>query len=357
MRARLAIFFLFALLAAPVAQAQSWPSRPVTVVVPFAAGVTGDIVARGLVEHLSAVLGQPFVVDNRSGAGGNIGGAVVAKAAPDGYTLLLSTTGPASSNKLTYKNMPYDPQRDLAPIVLMGKAPVIIVARNTLPANTLKEFVDYAKANPGKTTAGYPGNGTQGHIAGELLQQRAGMSFVQAQYRGSPAIITDILGEHIDIGMDFMAPYVPLIQEKKLRGLAIASAKRWPLLPDVPTVAELRLSGIRGGGVVCAPRAHRHSAGDYRQAERGRKRLSQDESGRGAVREAWHPAGRWHAAGAESLHRSRAREMGSDHQGSKDRVLAASRHCERSEAIQSFRALDCFVAVLLAMTTNYNGDP
>jgi tripartite-type tricarboxylate transporter receptor subunit TctC len=184
------------------------------------------------------------VVDNRSGAGGNIGGAAVAKAAPDGYTLLLSTTGPASSNKLTYKNMPYDPQRDLAPIVLMGKAPVIIVAKNSLPAKTLKEFVDYAKTNPGKITAGYPGNGTQGHITGELLQQRAGMSFVQTQYRGSPAIITDILGEHIDIGMDSMAPYVPLIQEKKLRGLAIAGAKRWPLLPDVPTVAESGFPGF-----------------------------------------------------------------------------------------------------------------
>ena len=195
-----------------------------TVIVPFAAGVTGDIVARGLVEHLSAALGQPFVVDNRSGAGGNVGGAAAAKATPDGYTLLLATTGPASINKLTYKNMPYDPQRDLAPIALIGKSPVIIMAKNSLPATTLKEFVEYAKANPGKTTAGYPGNGTSGHITGELLQQRAGISFAQTQYRGSPAIISDILGEHIDIGMDLMAPYVPLIQEKKLRGLAIAGA-------------------------------------------------------------------------------------------------------------------------------------
>jgi tripartite-type tricarboxylate transporter receptor subunit TctC len=244
MRARIANLFASALLVAGSAQAQTWPARPVTVVVPFAAGVTGDIVARGLVEHLASALGQPFVVDNRSGAGGNIGGAAVAKAAPDGYTLLLSTTGPASSNKLIYKNMPYDPQRDFAPIVLMGKAPVIIVARNDLPAKTLKEFVAYAKQNPGKITAGYPGNGTQGHITGELLQQRGGMTFVQTQYRGSPAIISDILGEHIDIGMDSMAPYVSLIQEKKLRGLAIAGAARWPLLPDVPTVAESGFPGF-----------------------------------------------------------------------------------------------------------------
>src|SRR3954468_21994453 len=244
MRARIAALVTIGLLAASGAQAQSWPSRPVTVVVPFAAGVTGDIVARGLVEHLNSAFGQPFVVDNRSGAGGNVGGAAVAKASPDGYTLLLATTGPASSNKLIYKSMPYDPQRDLAPIVLLGKAPVIIVARNTLPAKDLKEFVEYAKANPGKVTAGYPGNGTQGHITGELLQSRAGMSFAQAQYRGSPAIITDLLGEHIDIGMDSMAPYVPLIQEKKLRGLAIAGATRWPVLPDVPTVGESGFPGF-----------------------------------------------------------------------------------------------------------------
>ena len=228
----------------PLAQAQTWPSRSVTVVVPFAAGVTGDIVARGLVEHLSSTLGQPFVVDNRAGAGGNIGGNVVAKAVPDGYTLLLATTGPAANNKLTYKNMPYDPQRDLTPIVLMGKSPVIITAKNSLLAKDLKDFVDYAKANPGKVTAGYPGNGTFGHITGELLQQRAGMQFVQTHYRGSPAIINDILGEHIDIGIDSMAPYVQLIQEKKLRGLAIAGAQRWPSLPDVPTVAESGFPGF-----------------------------------------------------------------------------------------------------------------
>ena len=207
MRARhallVAIGFCAWLLAPFNAHAQTWPARPVTVVVPFAAGVTGDIVARGLVEHLSSALGQPFIVDNRAGAGGNVGGAAVAKAAPDGYMLLLATTGPAANNKLMYKNMPYDPQRDFAPIVLMGKSPVIITAKNSLPAKTLKELVDYAKANPGKITAGYPGNGTFGHVTGELLQQSAGMTFVQAQYRGSPAIITDLLGEHIDIGMDF----------------------------------------------------------------------------------------------------------------------------------------------------------
>jgi tripartite-type tricarboxylate transporter receptor subunit TctC len=235
---------MLSLLGARDARAQTWPSRAVTVIVPFSAGTTGDLVARGLVDYLTTALGQPFVVDNRSGAGGNVGGAAVAKATPDGYTLLLATTGPAANNKLLYKNMPYDPQRDFAPIVLMGKSPVIITAKNSLPAKTLKELVDYAKANPDKVTAGYPGNGTFGHITGELLQQRAGMKFVQVQYRGSPAIIGDLLGEHIDIAMDSMAPYVANVQSKTLRALAIAGASRWPLLPDVPTVAESGFPGF-----------------------------------------------------------------------------------------------------------------
>jgi tripartite-type tricarboxylate transporter receptor subunit TctC len=224
--------------------ADSYPTRTVTMVMPFTAGTTGDLVARGLAQELTKVLGKPFVVDNKSGAGGNIGGDAVAKAAPDGYTLLAATTGPAANNKLMYKNMPYDPQRDFAPIVLMGKSPVIVTARNELPAKTLKELVTYAKANPGKISAGYPGNGTFGHITGELLQQRAGMTFVQVQYRGSPAIIGDLLGGNLDIGMDSMAPYVELIHDKKLRGLAIAGASRWKLLPDVPTVAESGFPGF-----------------------------------------------------------------------------------------------------------------
>jgi tripartite-type tricarboxylate transporter receptor subunit TctC len=229
------------------AQAQTsaaWPTRPVTIIVPFTAGATSDLVARALAAHLSTELGQPFVVDNRGGAGGNIGSAAVVRATPDGYTLLLATTGPAANNKLLYKDMPYDPQRDLAPIALIGKSPVLVTAGMNVPAKNIKELVDYAKANPGKVTAGYPGNGTLGHIAGELLQQRAGVKFVQVQYRGSPPIIDDLLGGTIDIAMDSMAPYVPFVQQNKLRGLGIASTSRWPQLPDVPTIAESGFAGF-----------------------------------------------------------------------------------------------------------------
>lgn len=234
-----------ALLTTSPAMAQSaWPTRPVTLVVPFTAGTTSDVIARGLVEHLTGALGQSFVIDNRGGAGGNIGAAAVAKAAPDGYTLLFATTGPAATNKMMYKDMPFDPQRDFVPVALVGKSAIIVVARPDAPFSNLKELVEYAKANPGKLTAGFPGNGTLGHITGELLQGTTGIKFGHTQYRGSPPIITDLIGKHIDIGMDSMAAYVTNVQEGKIKALAIAGGKRWSKLPNVPTASESGLPGF-----------------------------------------------------------------------------------------------------------------
>jgi tripartite-type tricarboxylate transporter receptor subunit TctC len=224
--------------------AQEWPARPVTMVVPFTSGTTSDVVARALMDHLSKAIGQPIVIDNRGGAGGNIGAGMVAKAKPDGYTILLATTGPAATNKLMYKTMTFDPQRDFADIVLVGKAPVIIVARPNGPANSLQGLIGYAKANPDKVTAGFPGNGTLGHITGKLLQERSGIKFGETQYRGSTPIITDLLGGHIDIAMDSMAAYVPQVQDGKLRALAVASSRRFAGLPDVPTASEAGLPGF-----------------------------------------------------------------------------------------------------------------
>lgn len=224
--------------------AQEWPVRPVTMVVPFTSGTTSDVVARALMDHLSKAIGQPIVIDNRGGAGGNIGAGMVAKAKPDGYTILLATTGPAATNKLMYKTMSFDPQRDFADIVLVGKAPVIIVARPNGPANSLQGLIGYAKANPDKVTAGFPGNGTLGHITGKLLQERSGIKFAETQYRGSTPIITDLLGGHIDIAMDSMAAYVPQVQDGKLRALAIASSRRFAGLPDVPAASEAGLPGF-----------------------------------------------------------------------------------------------------------------
>jgi tripartite-type tricarboxylate transporter receptor subunit TctC len=239
-----AVFAAALVLSAVAAPAQTWPTRPLTMVVPFTAGTTSDVLGRALGEHLGKALGQSIVVENRAGAGGNIGAGAVAKAQPDGYTILLATTGQAATNKLMYADMTFDPQRDFAPIVLIGKSPVIVVAGLPAPAKSLQEAVDYAKANPDKLTVGFPGNGTLGHITGVLLQQRAGIKVAQAQYRGTPQIISDLLGGHIDLAMDSMAAYVPNIQEGKLRALAIAGARRWPALPDVPTVAESGLPGF-----------------------------------------------------------------------------------------------------------------
>jgi tripartite-type tricarboxylate transporter receptor subunit TctC len=228
----------------PQAHAQTWPTRDVKFVVPFTSGTTSDILARAVAEHIAGAIGKPVVVDNQGGAGGNLGAGSVAKAEPDGYTILFATTGPAATNKLMYKNLTFDPQKDFEPIVLIGKSPIIIAASPNVPAKTLKELTAYLKANPGKLNAGYPGNGTLGHITGELFQQRAQVKMGGIQYRGSAAIINDLLGGHIDVAMDSMAPYVSNVQEVKLRALAIAGSSRWPNLPDVPTVAESGLPGF-----------------------------------------------------------------------------------------------------------------
>lgn len=228
------------------AHAQTWPSRPVTMVVPFTAGTTSDVIARSLAQELHQKLGQPFIIENKGGAGGNIGATNVARANADGYTILFATTGQAATNQLMYKKMDYSPQRDFASVVLVAKAPVIITAKPDAPFSTLKDFIAYAKANPGKTTGGFPGNGTLGHITGELLARSAGIDFAKTQYRGSAQILTDLIGNHIDVGMDSLAGYVPSVRENKIKALAIASSQRWSRLPDVPTVAE-SLPGFEAG--------------------------------------------------------------------------------------------------------------
>jgi tripartite-type tricarboxylate transporter receptor subunit TctC len=243
---------LLGLMVAPaVAQQPAWPKRAITLVVPFQAGGSADIIARATADHISAALGQPIVVDNRGGAGGNVAAASVAKAPPDGYTIFFGSTGPAATSVLMYKNLSFDPRRDFIPVVLVGKTPVIIVARAGAPVANLKELIAYAKANPGQLTAGFPGNGTLGHITGVLLSQQAGVDMKHVQYRGGGAIINDLLGGHIDIGIDALTPYVPQVQDGKLRGLAVAGAARSKQLPDLPTVAESGLTGFEASVWYC----------------------------------------------------------------------------------------------------------
>jgi len=213
-------------------------------IVPFPAGGNADVLARALAAEFSEKLGQQFLVDNRAGAGGNIGGAAVAKAAPDGYTLMFGTPGPIATNKLMYKNLPYDPEKDLTPVVLVAKSPLIVVAHPSFPAKDLKGLIDYAKANADKVNAGNPGNGTLGHITSELLQQNTGMKMVHVPYRGTPPLTTDLLGGQINVGFDFMTTYIPLVSDGKLRALAVTSAERAVQLPNVMTVQEAGFKGF-----------------------------------------------------------------------------------------------------------------
>jgi tripartite-type tricarboxylate transporter receptor subunit TctC len=236
---RLVIAAALCALAVPsVATAQSWPTRPVTLVVPFPAGGNTDVLARAVAAMLSDSLGKQFIVDNRGGAGGNIGATAVAKAQPDGYTLLFSTPGPIAQNRLMYKSMPFDPDKDFAPMVLIANSPLIVTAKAGAPYKTLAELIAYAKANPGKINAGVPGQGTLGHITSELLQSAAKVQFTNVPYRGTTPIITDLLGGQIDLGMDFMSSYVQLVNEGKIIALATTGRARSASLPNVPTVSE-----------------------------------------------------------------------------------------------------------------------
>jgi tripartite-type tricarboxylate transporter receptor subunit TctC len=232
------------LLAAPSgAWAQAWPSRPVTVIMPFAAGGGTDLLARALAADLSERLGQQFVVENRTGAGGNVGAGAVAKAAPDGYTILFGTPGPLANNKLMYKNLPFDPEQAFAPIALIAKSPLIVVAKLSLPVKDIKELAAYAKANPGKLNIGVPGNGTLGHITALLLQKELGITMTSVPYRGTALVVNDLLAEQVDLAADFMPSYVPLAREGKIRALAVTTTERSSDLPDVKTVQE---GGFKG---------------------------------------------------------------------------------------------------------------
>jgi tripartite-type tricarboxylate transporter receptor subunit TctC len=238
-----ALLTLFVGLFVGPARAENWPVRSVTMIVPFPAGGSADTLARAVAQELSDKLGKPFVIDNRAGAGGNIGAAAVAKAKPDGYTILFTTPAPIALNKLMYRNMPYDPQADFEPVVLIAKSPLIITAKAG-GFSSLKDMIAFAKENPGKMNVGHPGNGTLGHVTSELLQQMTGVKVTNIAYRGSSPLMTDLLGATIDVAIDFMPAYVPLILDRQLKPLAVTSAARSSLLPDVPTANEAGLSGF-----------------------------------------------------------------------------------------------------------------
>jgi len=233
-----------AVLAAPLpAAAQSWPSKPVHLVVPFPPGGSTDSVGRLLAAELSKDLGQTVIVENKGGANGNIGSDMVAKAAPDGYTLLLSGVGSNAINYAIYPTMPYG-NADFAHISLLAKGPNVLVANPEFPARTFAEFIKLAKANPGKYTHASSGNGSSGHLAMEMLKQAAGLDLVHVPYKGGAAAITDTIGGRVSVLFLNQDNLLPHVRAGKLRALAVASEARNPAYPDTPTVAESGYPGF-----------------------------------------------------------------------------------------------------------------
>jgi tripartite-type tricarboxylate transporter receptor subunit TctC len=216
----------------------TWPDRAVKIIVPYPPGGSTDVLARVLAERLNQMFNQPFVIENRPGAGGNIGIANVTGSAPDGYTIGAATIGHFAINQFLYKNMPYDPQKDMIPASLTWELPnVFVVASEHVPAKTVAEFVAWAKQK-GKLNFGSPGVGTSPHLSGVLFAKRSGLDAVHVPFRGAAQTIPAMLSGNIDFAIDNLASYIGQIQSGKMRALAVTSATRWPTLPEVPTMAE-----------------------------------------------------------------------------------------------------------------------
>ena len=221
----------------PQADAQDYPSRPVKIIVPFPAGGTADVMPRVIGEWLSWKWGQPVVVENRTGAAGNIGAEAVAKAEPDGYTLLSAPPPPLVINQNLYPKLGFDPS-EFVPIVIMGRVPNALVVNPKLPLNSIAEVIAYAKANPGKLTSATQGNGTTSHLTSELFQMMADVKFQHVPYRGSAPALTDLVAGSVDLMFDNLGVSLPLVKGGQLKLLGVATPKRMASLPDVPTIAE-----------------------------------------------------------------------------------------------------------------------
>jgi tripartite-type tricarboxylate transporter receptor subunit TctC len=239
---------VLALLGGPAAAQNAWPTKSVRIVVPFAPGGTTDLLARAISIELSKAFGQQFIVDNRAGAGGNIGADIVAKSAPDGYTLLMGTVGTQSINKWLYTKMPFDPQKDFTPITLVAGVPNVMVVNaekaKAQGINNVKDFIRVAKANPGKFNMASSGNGTSIHLAGELFKSMTGTYMTHIPFSGSGPALLSLSSGDMDVMFDNLPSSMQLIKAGRLKALAVTSAERSAALPDVPTVAEA--AGLKG---------------------------------------------------------------------------------------------------------------
>jgi len=242
------IFAAVALAAlAAVAQAQAWPSKPIKWVVPFAPGGTTDILARTVGEKLAVALGQPVIIENKPGAGGGVGAEFTAKSAPDGYTIMGGTISTHAINASLYKSLPYDPVKDFVAITLIARVPNMLVINPSVPAKDVKELIALLKANPGKYSFASSGNGTSQHLSGELFKSMSGTDMQHIPYKGSPPALQDVVGGQVAMTFDNITTALPLAKAGKLRALAVTTAKRSSVAPEVPTLAESGLPGFEVG--------------------------------------------------------------------------------------------------------------
>jgi tripartite-type tricarboxylate transporter receptor subunit TctC len=230
--------------ALPAGAASDYPSRPIHLIVPFPPGGGADILARTVTPRLEKSLGQPIVVENRPGAGGNVGAEYVARAAPDGYTLLYGTNGTHGINASLYRNLRFDPIKDFIPVSRMTTIAAMLIVNPNFPPTTVEELIRYAKANPGKVNFASAGNGTTSHLAGELFKTMAGIDIVHVPYRGGALAVTDLMGGQVQMMIDVMPNALPLARDGRARGIAVSTATRYPGAPEYPTIAESGLPGF-----------------------------------------------------------------------------------------------------------------
>jgi tripartite-type tricarboxylate transporter receptor subunit TctC len=239
---------LMSAVAPMLASAQTaFPSRTVKFIVPFPGGGINDVLARIIAEKLQAKWRQPIVIENRTGAGGNIGAELAYQSEPDGYTLLLSPPGPLAINETLYKQLSYKPM-EFVPLTLVGSVPNVVIVRKELPANSLKELIDYVKANPGKVTFGSQGNGATPHLTGMMFQAMTGTAMVHVPYRGENLVLNDMVGGHVDVFFGNVAAAVPIFRDGRVKVVAVADTRRDRALPEVPTTAEAGLPGLVSTG-------------------------------------------------------------------------------------------------------------